>query len=39
MSIELQTPVVDPHREDEENSDERQKNIEQEIDALAAPTS
>jgi hypothetical protein len=32
MSIELQTPVVDPHREDEENSDERLKNIEQEIE-------
>ena len=31
MSIELQTPVVDPHREDEENS-ERLKNIEQEIE-------
>jgi hypothetical protein len=34
MSIELQTPVVDPHREDEENSDERQKNIEQEMPSL-----
>jgi hypothetical protein len=32
MSIELQTPVVDPHREDEENSYERLKNIEQEIE-------
>ena len=32
MGIELQTPVVDPHREDEENSDERLKNIEQEIE-------
>ena len=32
MSIGLQTPVVDHHREDEENSDERLKNIEQEIE-------
>ena len=32
MSIELQTPAVDPHLPDEEKSDERLKNIEQEIE-------
>ena len=32
MSIELQTPVVDLHLRDEEKSDERLKNIEQEIE-------
>jgi hypothetical protein len=32
MSAELQTPVVDLHLQDEEKSDERLKNIEQEIE-------
>jgi hypothetical protein len=32
MSIELQTPAADLHLQDEEKSDERLKNIEQEIE-------
>jgi hypothetical protein len=32
MSVELQTPVADLHLQDEEKSDERLKNIEQEIE-------
>jgi hypothetical protein len=32
MSIELQNLVTDPHLEDGEKSDERLKNIEQEIE-------
>jgi cytochrome c-type biogenesis protein CcmH/NrfF len=32
MSIELQTTVTDLHLQDEEKSDERLKNIEQEIE-------
>ena len=32
MGIELQTPVTDLHLHDEEKSDERLKNIEQEIE-------
>jgi hypothetical protein len=32
MSIELQAPVADLHLQDEEKSDERLKNIEQEIE-------
>ena len=32
MSIELQTPAGDLHLQDEEKSDERLKNIEQEIE-------
>jgi uncharacterized protein (DUF983 family) len=32
MNIELQTPAGDLHLQDEEKRDERQKNIEQEIE-------
>jgi hypothetical protein len=32
MSIELQTPAADLHLQDEEKSDDRLKNIEQEIE-------
>jgi hypothetical protein len=32
MSIELQNPVADLHLQDEEKSDDRLKNIEQEIE-------
>ena len=32
MSIELQTPAEDHHLQDEEKSDDRLKNIEQEIE-------
>jgi hypothetical protein len=32
MSIELQTPAADLHLQDEEKSDDRLRNIEQEIE-------